>query len=99
MVITLVRCFFEKRSKPCTLSLQYYENEFTLWDRFEVNGRKEDGSEMTLQELFDLFQVYFERPICTKNIVLIVWFFSVDDFRPSKFAMYFGYQRAVYGSL
>ncbi|RMX55708.1 hypothetical protein pdam_00019099 [Pocillopora damicornis] len=44
-------------SEPITAPKnKYYENEFTLWDRFEVNGRKEDGSEMTLQELFDLFQ-------------------------------------------
>merc|ERR1719418_238880 len=35
---------------------KYYETEWTLWDRFEVNGRKADGSEMTLQELMDFFQ-------------------------------------------
>lgn len=44
-------------SEPITAPKnKYYDKEFTLWDRFEVNGRKEDGSEMTLQELFDLFQ-------------------------------------------
>ena len=36
---------------------QYYDKEFTLWDRFEVNGLNEAGEEMTLQELFDYFQV------------------------------------------
>jgi len=35
---------------------KYYETEWTLWDRFEVDGRKGDGSEMTLQELVDLFE-------------------------------------------
>jgi len=35
---------------------KYYETEWTLWDRFEVNGRKADGSEMTLQEFMDFFQ-------------------------------------------
>ena len=42
-------------------SFQYYEKEFTLWDRFEVNGLKDDGSEMTMQELFDYFQVTLKR--------------------------------------
>lgn len=36
---------------------QYYDKEFTLWDRFEVNGLKDGGGEMTMQELFDYFQV------------------------------------------
>ena len=30
---------------------QYYENEFTLWDRFEVQG------DITLKQFMDLFQV------------------------------------------
>jgi len=36
---------------------QYYDVEFTLWDRFEVNGLNEAGEEMTLKQLFDYFQV------------------------------------------
>lgn len=35
---------------------QYYEEEWTLWDRFEVDGIKADGEEMTLQEFLDYFQ-------------------------------------------
>ncbi len=31
--------------------MQYYENEFTLWDRFEVQG------DITLKEFMDYFQV------------------------------------------
>jgi len=34
---------------------KYYETEWTLWDRFEVNAIKEDGQEMTLQEFMDYF--------------------------------------------
>ncbi|XP_019850641.1 PREDICTED: ubiquitin-like modifier-activating enzyme 1 isoform X3 [Amphimedon queenslandica] len=35
---------------------KYYDKEWTLWDRFDIQGRKEDGSEMTLGEFLDLFQ-------------------------------------------
>lgn len=37
---------------------QYYDTEFTLWDRFEVQG------EMTLQEFIDYFQVYIFNLKC-----------------------------------
>ena len=36
---------------------QYYETEWTLWDRFDLKGRKEDGGEMTLREFVDYFKV------------------------------------------
>lgn len=35
--------------------LQYYDKEFTLWDRFIVQG------EMTLQEFLDYFQVFLSE--------------------------------------
>jgi ubiquitin-activating enzyme E1 len=35
---------------------KYYDTEWTLWDRFDVDGRKADGGEMTLQELVDYFE-------------------------------------------
>ena len=31
--------------------LQYYEKEFTLWDRFEIQG------EMTMKEFMEYFEV------------------------------------------
>ena len=36
--------------------LQYYDEEFSLWDRIEVNGIKDDGVEMTLEEFINYFQ-------------------------------------------
>lgn len=39
----------------CTYT-QYYDVEWTLWDRFDVKGLKEDGSEMTLREFLDYFR-------------------------------------------
>lgn len=40
----------------CLTPSQYYDNEWTLWDRFEVNGMR-DGREMTVQDLYDYFEV------------------------------------------
>ena len=36
---------------------QYYDTEWTLWSRFEVQGVKENGDEMTLREFLEYFQV------------------------------------------
>lgn len=37
--------------------LQYYEIEWTLWDRFEVTGLQPSGEEMTLRQFLDHFKV------------------------------------------
>lgn len=39
------------------LSFQYYNTEWTLWDRFEVQGIQADGQEMTLREFLAYFKV------------------------------------------
>ena len=39
------------------LSFQYYDTEWTLWDRFEVKGLQEGCPEMTLQQFIDHFKV------------------------------------------
>lgn len=38
--------------------LQYYEIEWTLWDRFEVTGLQPSGEEMTLRQFLDHFKVH-----------------------------------------
>ncbi|KAM9325432.1 ubiquitin-like modifier-activating enzyme 1 [Gastrophryne carolinensis] len=35
---------------------KYYENEWTLWDRFEVKGVQDNGEEMTLKQFLDYFK-------------------------------------------
>ncbi|KAJ7428913.1 ubiquitin-like modifier-activating enzyme 1 [Willisornis vidua] len=35
---------------------QYYEVEWTLWDRFEVQGLQPDGQEMTLRQFLAYFK-------------------------------------------
>lgn len=39
---------------------QYYNQEWTLWDRFEVQGLQSNGEEMTLKQFLDYFKV---RPL------------------------------------
>jgi hypothetical protein len=50
---------------------KYYDTEFTLWDRFEVDGgtQGKSGGEMTLQELIDYFQV--GRCYCVSHFVVV----------------------------
>lgn len=43
--------------------LQYYETEWSLWDRFEVTGMQPNGEEMTLRQFLDYFKV------CPANLV------------------------------
>ncbi|XP_076839659.1 ubiquitin-like modifier-activating enzyme 1 isoform X2 [Brachyhypopomus gauderio] len=35
---------------------KYYDNDWTLWDRFEVKGVQENGEEMTLRQFLDYFK-------------------------------------------
>lgn len=42
---------------PYSLFLQYYDNDWTLWDRFEVAGMQPNGEEMTLRQFLDYFKV------------------------------------------
>ena len=47
--------------------LQYYDVEWTLWSRFEVQGVKESGEEMTLSDFLDYFKVsclFVCLPVC-----------------------------------
>uniref|UniRef100_A0A9R1SD38 E1 ubiquitin-activating enzyme n=2 Tax=Cyprinus carpio TaxID=7962 RepID=A0A9R1SD38_CYPCA len=43
----------------CFLS-QYYEIDWTLWDRFEVKGIQSSGEEMTLRQFLDYFKVILD---------------------------------------
>lgn len=64
-------CCHLKKKKPLTQLLrnyiiqftgfqylsQYYEIDWTLWDRFEVTGSQPSGEEMTLRQFLDHFKV------------------------------------------
>lgn len=43
--------------------MQYYEIEWSLWDRFEVTGQQSSGEEMTLRKFLDHFKVQCFRSL------------------------------------
>lgn len=53
--INLALPFFGFSEPMPAQTTKYYDNEFTLWDRFEVQG------DITLGEFIDLFQVSFSE--------------------------------------
>ena len=56
--VNLALPFFGFSNPIAPTKNKYYETEFSLWDRFEVDGSKGAAGEMTLQELLDHFQVF-----------------------------------------
>ncbi|KAJ3586743.1 hypothetical protein NHX12_013137 [Muraenolepis orangiensis] len=48
--------FFAFSEPIAAPSHKYYENDWTLWDRFEVKGMQANGEEMTLRQFLDHFK-------------------------------------------
>lgn len=55
--IVLIFSWFTSVFIPSFFVIQYYEIEWSLWDRFEVTGQQSSGEEMTLRQFLDHFKV------------------------------------------
>lgn len=68
---------------------KYYDIEWSLWDRFEVNGLKPDGTEMNLQELLDYFtnDHKLEVIMLSSGVSMIFSFFMNKKSREERMKM------------
>lgn len=61
---------------------QYYNQEWTLWDRFEVQGLQPNGEEMTLKQFLDYFKVRslpHSPPTCRQRVQVTHWSVNPHD--------------------
>ncbi|XP_075993676.1 ubiquitin-like modifier-activating enzyme 1 [Genypterus blacodes] len=65
--------FSEPAAAP---SHKYYETDWTLWDRFEVQGRQPGGEEMTLRQFLDYFKTEHQLKITMLTLELSLLYAS-----------------------
>jgi ubiquitin-activating enzyme E1 len=86
--INLALPFFGFSEPIAAPKQKYLDKEFTLWDRFEIEGKR-DGHEMTVKELINYFQTEhrLEVTMLSQGVVLIFSFFMPPDKKADRLAM------------
>lgn len=81
--VNLALPFFGFSEPIAAPKIKYYDNEFTLWDRFEVDG------ELTLEQFLQYFQEHhkLEITMLSQNVSMLYSFFLSRDKRETRMPM------------
>uniref|UniRef100_A0A8C0WLK6 E1 ubiquitin-activating enzyme n=1 Tax=Castor canadensis TaxID=51338 RepID=A0A8C0WLK6_CASCN len=74
--INLALPFFSFSEPVAPPHHKYYNQEWTLWDRFDVQGLQSNGEEMTLRQFLDYFKHNWRSLCCPRVCPFSVHFYA-----------------------